>query len=249
MTDQSIQAELDALKDANAFKDELLSIIAHDLRSPLGSIKGLLALLKNDQVTATERRAFTSELEATVDGSLQTLDNLLGWASQKVYGTISRAKTKDERLGIYALAAQAIHFVQYNAVKKNIRLVNNVPLHLQAIADAEQLSFVLRNLVGNAVKFSYDGAEVIIDAARRENMTEVSVMDTGIGIPGNRISSLFQVRNRSSRAGTDNEKGTGLGLIFCKEFIENNGGAIWAESNSRSGTTFKFTLKSAMPST
>jgi signal transduction histidine kinase len=238
----SIEAELEALKNANAFKDELLSIIGHDLRSPLTTIKGILDLFEKGLLSENEQSAALKELKERVDSSLHTLDNLLGWASQKAYGNILDMKTKDERLNVYYLVEKAADFTRHHAQKKSILIINNVPADMYVIADMEQTSFVLRNLIGNAIKFSYQNKDVIIEAAYVNQMIAVSVIDRGIGISQERLKTLFQITHRSSGTGTSDEKGTGLGLIFCKEFVENNGGKIWAES-TKERTVFSFTAQ------
>lgn len=240
--EKTTHAELEALREANAFKDQLISIMAHDLRSPLNTIKGTLELLEGDMLTIEERKAILTGLQETVENTLLTLDNLLGWASQRAYAGMLGTKTKDEPLNIYGLAQRAIEYAGFHTKKKTVHIINSIPLDIYAIGDLEQVSFVLRNLISNAVKFSYPDQHVEVTAINKDDMVQVSVKDDGIGMPDSRIETLFQIATRSSDIGTHNEKGTGLGLIFCKEFVENNGGKIWVEQNDQKGLTFKFTI-------
>lgn len=241
----TIEAELNYFKTSCEFKDKLFSIIGHDLRGPLSSIKGFLMLLEDEQLSDGQRKAFSETLRHGVDASLETLDNLLGWASQKYYGTILNVKTKEETINLHNLVSHVIGFVRHHSAKKDIALVNNTLSGINVKADLQQLTFVLRNIVSNAIKFSYQGGKVIIECNLVDEMVEIAVIDDGMGMSRQDIDALFQIDKRLSRKGTDDEQGTGLGLIFCKEFIENTGGNIWAGSDGKKGTTFRFTVKKA----
>ena len=241
--DKELEIELQNLRNANAFKDKLFAIIGHDLKGPLNNVKGLVMLLQDDAIPADERKQILSMLLSSVDNSVQFLDNLLEWAAQKYYAGVLKMNTKDEALSMFDLANQAVSFVKHHAVKKGIKLVNEIPLNLSVIADLQQMLFILRNLISNAIKFSYEKGEVIVEAVLNDKKkVEVSVIDHGTGMSTDRINSLFQIDRRSSQEGTNNEKGAGLGLILCKEFVENNGGEIWVESDGKNGTTIKFTV-------
>jgi two-component system sensor histidine kinase/response regulator len=243
--EQANENELKNLRSANAFKDKLFAIIGHDLKSPLNNVKGTILLLQDDTLSPNERKEILSMLLSSVDNSLQVLNNLLDWASQKYYGGILNVKTKDERLSMFELVNQSISFVKYHAVKKIITVTNKVPLNVFVNADLQQMLFILRNLISNAIKFSYENAEVIVEAVLNGKVVETSIIDLGTGISDKRISSLFQIDTRSSQEGTSNEKGAGLGLILCKEFVEDNGGEIWITSDGKIGTIVKFTTRVA----
>jgi two-component system sensor histidine kinase/response regulator len=239
----TIKAELDYFKTACEFKDKLFSIIGHDLRSPLSSIKGLLTLLDDDELSQNERKYFIAILLNAVDASLQTLDNLLGWASQKSYGAILNTKTKEERINLRNLVSEVICFAKHHSSKKDIVIVNNVASDIAVKADLQQLTFVLRNIASNGIKFSYHGGEIIIEGSPGSEMVEIAVKDQGIGMSQQDIDSLFQIDKRRSRKGTGDEEGTGLGLIFCKEFIKYNGGLYGLRAMVKRGLRSRLPLR------
>lgn len=239
---KTIEAQKEELANSAAFKDKILSIIGHDMRTPFNSTKGMLELLDSDMMDETERRVMLQELHKTVDISLQTLDNILGWASQGYYASVLNTKTKIEPLDMHGLIDKAISFFRYTAGKKDVVLINQVTPDIFVSADLEQVTFVLRNLLGNALKFSYANSRIRIDAVSKDKMIAISVRDEGVGMSPEQIASLFRINTRFSIDGTTNEKGSGLGLIFCKEFIDNNKGEIWVESVQGKGTSVYFTL-------
>lgn len=241
--EQEIRQELERLRKANAFKDKLLAIIGHDLKGPLNNIRGILPLLQEEDVPTQDKAQLLDLLRTAVESSTEMLDNLLDWASQNYYGDALGVKTKETQINLHNKVSRAISFVQHHAAKKKIQIVNAVPLNLTVNADIQQVFFVLRNLIGNAIKFSYANTEVRIEGKLTEDVVEVAVIDKGIGMSPERISSLFQIDKRSSLEGTQNEKGSGLALILCKEFIENNNGKISVESDGTNGTTISFTLR------
>ncbi|MFA6277266.1 MAG: HAMP domain-containing sensor histidine kinase [Pedobacter sp.] len=239
-----IQQQKKALEASNQFKDKMLSIISHDMRSPFNSAKGLLYLLENDMLSKNEQQTLLHQLHVDIDLSLQTLDNILGWASQAYYGAVMNAKTKMEPLDLNMLIESTIATFNQLAVQKEIKLVNSISPLTHVWADEQQIRFVLRNLTSNALKFSPSGQPIHYSAQEKNDTITISIKDQGTGMTPQMLSSLFQINQRFSRPGTANEKGSGLGLIFCKEFIENNEGSIWIESSDQQGTTVHFTLKS-----
>lgn len=237
-----IEQQKQELTDSNQFKDKVLSIIGHDMRSPFNSAKGLIHLLENEVLTKEEKGTLLKELNADIDLSLQTLDNILSWASQAYYGTILNTKANREQLDIYALVQNTISSFNYLAKQKDVGLVNLIPPLSLVLGDREQISFVLRNLTSNALKFSHMDHCITYDAFQDNDKLIISVNDQGGGMTKDMISSLFQISTRFSKEGTAKEKGSGLGLIFCKEFIFNNGGDLWIESEPDQGTTVYFSL-------
>lgn len=237
-----IEQQKQELTDSNHFKDKVLSIIGHDMRSPFNSAKGLIHLLENELLTKEEKESVLKELNADIDLSLQTLDNILNWASQAYYGAIMNAKANIEHLDIGALVQYTISSFSYLAKQKDIGLVNSIPPRSFVLGDREQVSFVLRNLTSNALKFSRIGHCITYNALQDNGKLIISVNDQGGGMTKDMLSSLFQISTRFSKEGTAKEKGSGLGLIFCKEFIVNNGGDLWIESEPDQGTTVYFSL-------
>lgn len=232
-----------ALLESIQFKDKVFSIIGHDMRSPFNSAKSLVDLIENDMLTPEERTTALQELRDGINVSLQTLDNILGWASQGYYGSILNTKTKIEPLNLRAEAEKVIRLFNHVATQKKIVFINNIDPDTFVNADLEQISFVLRNITSNALKFSFEGQNITFSTRLDNNgKTIVSIRDEGIGMTQDMIASLFQISKRFSKEGTTKEKGTGLGLIFCKEFINNNNGDIWIDSRPNAGTSVNFTL-------
>jgi signal transduction histidine kinase len=233
----TIQQQKDALEDALQFKDKILSIVGHDMRSPFTSAKSLIDLMDSDLLTEEERRMAFQSLRENIDVSLQTLDNILGWASQGYYGAVLKTKVKREPLNLHSMVEKVKALFSHIAEQKQITLVNDIPPTTFIEADLEQMQFVLRNLTSNALKFSFTGEQVVFRAEEdTDGKTLVSIIDRGVGMTREMVSSLFHINTRFSKEGTTNEKGSGLGLIFCKEFIENNKGEMWLESEPGKGT-------------
>lgn len=237
-----IEQQKQDLADAVQFKDKVFSIIGHDMRSPFNSTKSLVSLLENDVLTDEERKNALQELRGNIDVSLQTLDNILGWASQGYYGSILNAKTKIEALDVYVLVEKVVNLFNHLGAKKQVTFQNDIAPATFIAGDLEQVSFVLRNLTSNALKFSHAGQIIRFASSENKGKITVCVQDEGVGMSKEMIASLFQITTRFSKEGTTQEKGTGLGLIFCKEFIENNHGDLWVESELGKGTTVKFSL-------
>jgi two-component system, sensor histidine kinase and response regulator len=237
-----IEQQKQSLSDSNQFKDKLLSIIGHDMRSPFYSAKGLIQLMENDLLTKTERESLLKELHADVDMSLKTLDNILNWASQSYYGSVLNTKTKTEHLNIYEMVEMTISSFHHLAAQKGVVLRNLIAPATIAWGDREQIIFIIRNLTSNALKFSREGQGIDFDVVEDKGKLIFSVKDQGIGMNEQMLSSLFHIATRFSKEGTAKEKGSGLGLIFCKEFIEYNNGNLWIESKEGHGTTVYFSL-------
>jgi signal transduction histidine kinase len=237
-----IEQQRKQLEESNQFKDKVFSIIGHDMRSPFNSTLGLLSALEADLLTPEERTAALQELRSSIATSLQTLDNILGWASQGYYGSIVNAKTKMETLRVHDLVSNTTAFLNPIAAAKQIAFANNTDTDTFVNADKEQISFVFRNITSNAVKFSHICNTITFETSKAGNEIIISICDEGVGMTPEMIDSLFKVNTRFSTEGTTREKGTGLGLIFCKEFIENNNGRLWIESKPGEGTKVFFAL-------
>jgi PAS domain S-box-containing protein len=228
-----------ALIKLNAEKDKFFSIIAHDLKTPFNSIIGFSEILV-EQVKEKNYQGieeYTGIILKSSQRAMDLLTNLMEW---------SRSQTgKMEFNPAYFQMTRLINEVELlldNAAgQKSIVITNTVPDNIAVYADENMMSAVLRNLISNAIKFTHPGGKINISAEKKEELT-VSVSDNGIGIPKNRIEQLFRIDENYSTSGTQNEKGTGLGLILCKEFIEKHGGKIWVESEEGKGSIFHFTL-------
>jgi len=239
-----IQDQNEELTKLNAEKDKFFSIIAHDLKSPFNSILGFSDLLV-EQISEKNYDGLDEYAEIIQQSSSKAMDllrNLMEWAQSqtgKMEFNPEFCKVKDlikdtELLLSGAIKQKSIKF----STKSSVATV---------FADKKMISTVLRNLVSNAIKFTNTGGEITLSAHEKQNELMVSVQDTGVGIPQDRVKKLFSLSESRSTTGTNKEKGTGLGLILCKEFVEKHGGRIWVESDpdgksGKKGSTFFFTL-------
>ena len=224
----------------NQQKDKLFSIVAHDLRGPLNSLKGLMALLKEKKLSEQEINGMLNELRRNVDQSSELVGNLLFWASSQLNGMVITPvllELAEEVREVLALFAQ-------QAKEKNVLLRMEMSPTLVGYADKDMTHVVIRNLVSNAIKFSHPGGVVTVNACRKGAEIEIAVTDTGIGM---REDALDRIRRRESFTsyGTGKEKGTGLGILLCHEFAEANKGRFDVESEWGVGSRCYFTIPAA----
>jgi len=230
----------ETLADLLATRDKFFSIIAHDLRDPLQFLILAADTLYNQYDTVDEekkkdyiRRFFNCSTQIS-----QLLENLLEW-SMSQRGII---KYRPEKLNISQLVHENIELIKERAQKKNISISSYIGDEITAFADKNMINVVIRNLITNGVKFSYPGGEVKIDGIMNDTCVEISVTDSGIGMSAEDAAQLFRVDRNRSGIGTDNEKGSGLGLILCRDFVERNNGMIDVTSEPEKGTCFRFVL-------
>lgn len=229
-------AELERL---DAEKNKMFSIISHDLRAPIDSIKGYLEILSRSLVSAEEKESIEIELLTQVRYTSELLQNMLQWSKTQMQGlqqNLVPLNLKDiiDEMGSSRLSG---------ASAKGVKLTYSIDKELEVIADADMLKVVMRNLLGNAVKFTPAGGEVIIKATKEGNSVIVSVKDNGIGISTTKQAQLFTLHSATT-FGTDNEKGVGLGLLLCKDFMERQGGSLWFQSTEGQGSTFFISIPS-----
>ncbi|MGE5409481.1 MAG: sensor histidine kinase, partial [Clostridiales bacterium] len=191
-----------------------------------------------DTMSNEEIKSFVNNIHKSAMNVFNLLENLLQWSRIQT----GRMEYVPARFDIYDIVEQAISVLLGNAVKKGIDIISEVPLNSLVIADCNMVSSVIQNLISNSIKFTSRGGTVKISVNELVKYFEISVSDNGLGIPQKDIDKLFRIDVHHTTAGTGNEKGTGLGLILCKELIEKNGGKIWAESTLGEGATFRFTL-------
>jgi signal transduction histidine kinase len=223
----------------NQQKDKLFSIIAHDLRGPLNSLKGLMDLLKEQALSEAEINAMMAELRRNVDYSSELVSNLLFWASSQLNGIVVTPVV----LPVRQLANDILALYIKQATEKTITLKNEVESGLTAFADKDMTQVILRNLISNAIKFCRSGDMITIHARLDGAFVEICIADTGIGI---KEEMLEKIRRKESITtfGTAKEKGTGLGMLLCREFTEENNGRFWIESEWGKGSRFYFTIPS-----
>jgi signal transduction histidine kinase len=227
------------LQTLNHTKDKLFAIIGHDLRAPINSLKGLLAMLVNRELSVEDFFAFSKRLQDGAEQVYFTLTNLLQWANSQMMGL----KPLPKLLNINQISQEATHLFDQVLAEKNLHIDNQIPADLVAYADPDQVSLVFRNLVSNAIKFSSAGGRVTLRGEKRGYDCQLAVSDTGVGMAPETAAQLFgETAAHFTTYGTKGEKGTGLGLALCQEMIEANGGRIWVTSELGRGTTFFFTL-------
>lgn len=229
------------LSESNAMKDKLFSIIGHDLRAPMSRIPSIVEICSFSETSNDDKQFLMQNLLEHSKASLETLDKLLYWGQLLIKGIM----IKQEIFKPYGLINDNIALKSKNAEEKKILLVNNVPKELSIFADPNHFDFIVRNLLMNAIKFSFEDGSVVIraDEKVKPGFVVFSVTDSGIGIDKQHFETIFEPHY--TQYGTANEKGTGIGLMLCKEFALKNGGNIWLESEVGKGTTFYFTLKKA----
>ena len=225
------------LEELNKLKDKLLSIVSHDFRGPLNSLRGTLSLFLKGAISNEELHMLTEGLVQKLDNTYNLLENLLNWAKSQMQGM----KVYRKEIDILAISEDCIDLLKPIADKKLVKIQNKIRKPTMVYADNEMVKLVLRNLMSNAIKFSSAGNEVVLDVTAENKHATVSVKDNGIGISNENQDKLFKVENFST-SGTSNETGMGLGLLLCKDFVEKNGGKIWFESELGKGSTFYFTL-------
>jgi signal transduction histidine kinase len=225
------------LERLNQVKDKFFSIISHDLRSPINALSGLLDLLDKGAVTADELPKHIKELKARFNHTRTLLNNLLDWTLLQM----DKLNLQASKIDIRSIVDENIQLLG-SVVSKGVRLLNEVPEGTIGFADSNTINLVIRNLMTNAIKFTNDGGEVKITAREKDAEWLICVADNGVGMNDEVLKMLFDKTAPYTTRGTANEKGTGLGLILCKEFIEKNGGTIWVESEEDKGSTFYFTL-------
>lgn len=228
----------DELQELNTVKDKLFSILGHDLRSPFVSVINMVEIIDDDELEPEQRKALLNQLQKTTKVSLETLDNLLRWGQKQIKGTPIHPSAFNARLVINKVT----DFLLDVAANKHITIENQVSEQTGIYADADHFEFIIRNLVSNAIKFSNVNGKVVITAEQKNGEVAVTVKDNGVGIAPEKLADILDSTNVSTR-GTSNEKGTGLGLLLCKEFAELNGGRISVESKIGEGSAFTVILK------
>ena len=234
-----IEKRKDELKKLNQVKDRLFSIISHDLRSPLNSLKGTLALMEMGVLEKDELAHFSSELNKELSHVLELMQNLLEWAKAQMEGMQAVIQLID----IQKLVQSNIGLLSPIVEKKGLKIISEVPINTQAYGDEEMIKLVVRNLLSNAIKFTPSGGAIRVQTKMLTNELEIAILDNGVGMPPEKATRLFNADTHFTTKGTNSEKGTGLGLLICKEFVEKNNGRIWVESVPDEGSAFRFTLK------
>ena len=237
LRNQEIEKQKADVEHLNHIKDKLFSVIAHDLRSPFANMKSMMDLYDEGMISKEEIDFFLKEIRKDLGSSTLLLDNLLIWAKSQLSGF----KLDAEPVSLKRIVDEITFFNQKKLISKGITLSNLLENADVAYADDEMMKAVIRNLIGNAIKFTEQNGSIRIYAKHYDGLLELSVSDSGIGISPEQKAHLFK-SNFVSTPGLNREKGTGLGLQICKEFVEKNLGNIWLQSSDHNGSTFCFTL-------
>ena len=230
------------LSELNASKDKFFSIIAHDLKNPFNVLVSYTSILKTDLdlFTREQLQEIISDLSKASENGFNLLQNLLLWTRSQT----NRIHVLKSNFILAAIFEEVRALAELNLIDKEQRLIADIDPSLVVYADKDMVSVVLRNLVFNAIKFSGKESEICMRANPLGQKVQIDVIDSGIGIPEETIKKLFVIDKNATTPGTEGEMGTGLGLVLCKEFVEQNDGTIWLESTVGKGSVFSFTLPS-----
>jgi signal transduction histidine kinase len=231
------------LEKANKTKDKFFSIIAHDLKNPFHTLLGFSDLLLKNDTTEEERITYVRIINESTSKTYKFLENLLTWAQSQT----GKLKFTPEIINASTLISETISLLEESAHNKEIKLVLNGEKDLSLRADKNMIDTVIRNLVSNAIKFTHNGGSILVSSKlitdkNNQKFAEISVSDNGVGISREIQSKLFKITEKVSTKGTEEEIGTGLGLLLCKEFIDAHSGKIWVESETGKGSKFIFSI-------
>jgi signal transduction histidine kinase len=229
-----------ALQELNEGKDKYFTILAHDLRSPFHGLLGFSSVLLNDfdNLNNDEKKEFIIDINSATKNIYNLIENLLMWSRLQT-GRIDFNKTK---LNLNNTLIKVINLLKSGAAKKKIKIINKVNENISVYADENMLISILQNLLSNSIKFSNSDGLVNIECYINDGITEISVIDNGIGIKRENLDKLFRLEEHLSTKGTDLEDGSGLGLVLCHEFIRRHNGNIFVESEYGKGSKFMFTI-------
>jgi two-component system sensor histidine kinase/response regulator len=219
-------------------------ILAHDLRSPVGNIMQISEFLDENFIDFSEekKKTFVNLLRKLSGKTFDLLENLLTWSRIQ----LNKVDFSPEKFNLHEIVNKTISIYEENVKQKDISLTNNIKSTVTPFGNKESVNVVFRNLITNAIKFTPNGGSITIESNQitieNSPFISVSVCDSGVGIPEDQIQNLFKIDTNYTTEGTNNEEGTGLGLILCKEFVEKNGGTIKVQNNKPSGTIFTFTI-------
>ncbi len=233
-----IAAQKEQLTELVATKNKFFSIIAHDLRSPLSSVINFLDMLKVGETDIHTNKEIVKDLGESSKNSLSLLDNLLKWSKVQT----GNLKFNPVSINILKIIKDQIRVQKYNADKKGIKVIVESNFNGNSRGDKNMVGTIIRNLLSNAIKFSHADSVIAVEIHKEGDTIGINIEDSGIGIPEKKLSKLFDVTEMTVQLGTVNEKGSGLGLILCKQFVEIHNGKLVVESVEGEGTVASFTL-------
>ncbi|TKC08824.1 sensor histidine kinase [Pedobacter frigoris] len=230
---RSYDKERKATEEKTLAIQTLMSVISHDIRTPLTNIQGYLELLSENDINVTERPALEKALLKSTNNTVEMLSNLLHWSKSQMEGP----NVHLVEVNLLKALTSTLEMEKMHALEKDISLHYGIAEELKVIADVDMLQLVIRNLISNAIKFTPQGGSIAVKAQLMSGECKITVTDNGKGIPKDKQNEIFSIKS-SSTFGTNNEKGVGLGLVLCKEFIERQGGRIGFESDFGTGSSF-----------
>jgi len=235
-----INKELEQSINLNADKDLFISVLAHDLRNPFGVLLGYTDLLSENirDLKVDEVLKLVRQINKSSHDTYNLLEDLLKWSRFR----IGKVPFSIQNLDFTIICKEIVDTLKISASKKHIKIKNYSGEEISVMADPEMLKAILRNLITNAIKYTNTNGTIDIDVKKTDSGIIISVSDNGIGIESDRLHELFDITRFHTTPGTENESGTGLGLLLCREFVEKLGGSIWVESVFGSGSTFYFTI-------
>jgi len=236
-----LKAHEASLQELNDMKDKLFSIIAHDMRGPVARIPAILDIFEDEETGEEERTFLLENLRTHTQDLIEMLEKLLLWGQSLMKGTI----IQQQRVAVKPSVQQDLNLKKLALAEKNINVIDNTADGQEVMCDPTHFDFIVRNLLTNAIKYSHNGGTITVgsDSTGKPGYVVISVKDNGVGIAPDMLPRIFNPIR--STPGTADEKGTGIGLVLCREFAEMNGGEIWVESQEGKGATFSVAFKAA----
>ncbi len=238
VTNRNIEKHREELQKSNELKDQLFSVISHDLRSPLVSLYSFVELMQMKQLSPETTENVLLKLKESLNNTNAMLDNVLYWALSQ----LDRLEIRISYTSVNSVTSEIFQLYKAASAQKNIQLKNEVPPHIFIRTDPEIMKLVLRNLISNAIKYTQQEGQVIVKAETNNDQLKIKVIDDGIGMNEKQMKQIFSDNNKTSMPGTANEKGTGIGLAICREYIRKINGNLSVDSEVNQGTTFIVSL-------
>ncbi|MBX2904673.1 MAG: tetratricopeptide repeat protein [Taibaiella sp.] len=239
---REIEQQAARLEQLNHFKDKTFSVLSHDLRGPINSITATMRMLNDNEISQEEYASLQPEINNQLSYLNMLLDNVLLWAKSYIQ---EEKLTQPANTNLSELVAKKVSRLKEAAERKKVTLKNEMAPNTMALCDEEQINIVLRNLVMNAIKYTRSGGTITISGGVMGNNVTISIADTGVGMTKAQLENLFSPKTGRSTYGTEGERGIGLGLLLCMEFVKINNGTVTATSEPGKGSTFTITLPKA----
>jgi len=229
------------LQSLNTLKDKIFSIISHDIRAPLATLDGLLQIFEDKEIELSERelREYATGVKLELNGVQSLMDNLLFWAKAQIRNT----REDKVSLNLYDIVQEIYSLYKQKMLKKNLEFYNHMEdIDNKIYVDKNMISFVIRNLFANAIKFTPEGGRITLHSEMTQDSIQISVIDNGVGMNADAINVLFSADTLYTQEGTSGELGTGIGLMLCKELVEQNNGILSVQSELGKGSKFSVTI-------